>query len=863
MVVQVRHRHYRTAASVWRWLLCCTLAGLGAAPWASAQTSQFEEIVVNFDVPKLVSKDLMVRFDGANLYFPLVEAFDLLNINIQADFKSGGARGFLASTDVPYELNFARHVATVKGRELPLLPSDFIIADREFYLKLDLFETLFNLKMTFDFGALRVLLPLHEEFPAYQKLKRQRAREKLQSSVEALRNVRSVAPRHEYFSGGAADWVLSTNPIGGNGQYFDLILGSMILGGDLTLAGSGNTVTGVNPDQFSYRWHYFVRDNPYLTQVELGNVFPVGPLSRSLEGLMVTNRPQIQRKYFQTITLSGHLQPGWEVELYVDNRLVDFAKVDQNGEYSFNLDIMYGASLVSLKKYGPNGEIETEDQYVRVPYNLVPKGSIEYSAAGGSAQIQKGETARYAQATGYYGLTRFLTIGASADLPVASKLGEKPLVAAEATCQVTGSLTTTASFSPTNQSQVNVNYSMPSFLSANLSFTKFEENRYRNLLNQKENATLSVSTPLRLGKKYIGLRYYAAMDRFAGFTSTSMNFGFNTTMRPIYFNYTGKYKLSSYPDRKFQSIASQMLLSAEVTPWFRPQLRVDYDHDQKQITQYGLYLTRRLFRTAQVSLAFERFPVAKTTSIMVNVNFFNQFAYFTSRFLRSDRHTSMSQVQRGSIRYDRVNGTVRLDRRGAVGFGSAVVRPFVDKNNDGFRNKGEELLPGMKAKLNGAAGRAIGENRLFSYDGLRAYDKYTIQVDATSLDNPLLKPAYENFRVSATPNVVTPIDVPVLVASDISGTVLRQTNEGQFGVGGIKIKLLNLSKDIATEIATFNNGEFYYLGLIPGSYRAYIDPELLQKHGYRSQPESIPFEIKAGEKGESIESINFILLPAE
>ncbi|MEW6051024.1 MAG: hypothetical protein AB1644_08205 [Candidatus Zixiibacteriota bacterium] len=846
------------SAALWAALIFLTISPGNA----SAQSASYEEIVVNFDVPRLVSRDLLVRFDGRTVYLPLTELFDLLDLNIKTDFSAGKAAGFFLSTNVTYELDFVAHTAKIHGRDLPLMASDFVRTEHEFYLRIDVFETIFGLNLTFDFAALRVLVPLNDSFPAYQKLKRKQAREKLQTETAELKNIRVVPPRHEYFSGGAADWVLSANPLGGNGQYFDLTLGSMVMGGDLTLTGSGNTVTGVQPDQFGYRWHYYVGDNPYLTQAELGDVFIGGPLSRSLEGGLLTNRPQIQRTYFQTITLSGHLQPGWEVELYVDSRLVDFATVDEHGDYSFNLDIMYGASLVTLKKFGPNGEIRTEEQFIRVPYNLVPKNTAEYSVGAGSGRMLKGKST-YTQAAGYYGVTRFLTVGAGADLPVADKYGETPLVAGEATCQIFRNLTANGSFSPNYQAQLGLNYSMPSFVNANVNVTRFERNSFRNALNQQQNITFSTSVPLRLRQKYIGLRYYVALDKFLGFSSTSMNFGFNTTMAPLYINYTGKYKVSTYETRKLHTAGSQVLVSAEIANWFRPQFRMDYAHDQKLVTQYGVYLTRRMFRTAQLSIAYERYPLAKSNSIMVNVNFFNQIAYFASRFLRSDRQTSMSQVQRGSIRYDRVSSTIRLDRRSAVGFGSAVVRPFVDKNNDGSLNDGEEFLPGMKAKVNGAGGRPVGDKRLFFYDGLRAYDEYVIQVDPNSLDNPMLKPSYENFKVSTTPNVVTSVDVPVLVASDISGLVQRQTTDGLYGVGGIRIKVLNVSKDIVTEIPTFNNGEYYYLGLIPGMYRAYIDPGQLEKFGYRSKPESIQFQVNAGETAQSVEHIDFVLTAKE
>ncbi len=81
--------------------------------------------------------------------------------------------------------------------------------------------------------------------------------------------------------------------------------------------------------------------------------------------------------------------------------------------------------------------------------------------------------------------------------------------------------------------------------------------------------------------------------------------------------------------------------------------------------------------------------------------------------------------------------------------------------------------------------------------------------------------------------------------------------------GGIKVIILNISKESVTEITTFSNGQFYYLGLIPGLYRVYINPGQLKKYGYKSEPAGIEFDIEPVEGGTSVEDINFLLLPEE
>ena len=66
-----------------------------------------------------------------------------------------------------------------------------------------------------------------------------------------------------------------------------------------------------------------------------------------------------------------------------------------------------------------------------------------------------------------------------------------------------------------------------------------------------------------------------------------------------------------------------------------------------------------------------------------------------------------------------------------------------------------------------------------------------------------------------------------------------------------------------TKITTFNNGEFYYLGLVPGKYEAHLDQDQLSKFGYKSEPGEIPFEVRTISGGDYVKNIDFTIVPGE
>ena len=825
-----------------------------------SQDMMREEIVVGFEIPRLLKKDIFVQYDGADIYVPLIEVFSELEFQVQANLADERIVGHLASESEKFVIDLTRFHVKAPGGERDLLRSDYYYDGRDFYLRIDLYGELFNLYMKFDFSMLRVLLPLSSDFPAYQKLERRKARAKLTTTQKALRDVRRLPRSRSFVEGGALDWSLSTAPIGGGAQYYNLDLGAMVLGGDLMVSGGGNSRTGFQSDQLDYLWHYYFERGKYVTQAEVGRFYSTGVLGRGFTGARITNRPQVKRKYFQTVQISDHVGTGYEVELYIDGKLTDYQTTDASGRYDFNVDVFYGASNVEVKLYGPNGELETVQQHFRIPFNLMPVGELEYSLAVGEGSGE-GEGRMFAQGGVYYGVGSWISAGGGVDVPMAAIEGETPLYSFETTLQPATNLTVNASVAPSNRMTGDINFTWPSVITLGAHVSSFYENAFTNPIQQKYRWRLSASTPLRLGGRYLGLRFNISRDEFENFGSTNLTYGFNTSVKPINMNYVGQYKVSTAGIQESTELSSKIMGSIEFHRRFRPQFRVDYDPSLNQLTRYSVMLTRRLFRSAQMSFTYERNPLAGINSFMVTFNLFTGFFDYSSRTQKMGDRITMSQQQRGSVRFDASHNRFLFDRRKGVGYGSAVVKPFLDENFNGLKDPSEIEVSGVKAKISGISGPPRGGDRTYYYDRLRPYDEYLVQIDQYSLDDPTLKPSNENYRITLNPSVVTAIEVPIVTASEISGSVKRQIGEGSAGIGGIRVMVFNISKDVLTEITTFNDGEYYFLGLLPGTYRAYIDPEQIGRAGYRSQPESVEFDVKPIVGGEVIENVSFVLMP--
>jgi len=236
------------------WLVIFFLQFIVAEISLSATVDQvFEEIPVNFRVRHLLNKDIFVQYDGEHIYLPLIEIFNQLDLKIDADLKNKRFKGFVISSKNKYDIDLENLKVEYSDGKLQLAPDQFVLTTTDLYLRTDLYETLFGIPIQFNFSELQVTFPLNEDFPAYQKLKRSLEHKHLKKEEAALKDVKRLPYKRSLLAGGVLDWSLSASPVGDGTNYFGFSLGSMLLGGDLTINGTGNSQTGFNEDQLRYR----------------------------------------------------------------------------------------------------------------------------------------------------------------------------------------------------------------------------------------------------------------------------------------------------------------------------------------------------------------------------------------------------------------------------------------------------------------------------------------------------------------------------------------------------------------------------------------------------------------------------------
>jgi hypothetical protein len=134
------------------------------------------------------------------------------------------------------------------------------------------------------------------------------------------------------------------------------------------------------------------RVEPFWT-VKLGDVFstPVDLIAsgNTGRGFLLSTFPVDRGSNFATDTIEGDLQAGWEVELYRKGSLLDFQQDNGTGRFTFeNVPLVTGDNQITLKFYGPQGQIRETTRRIRIGTQMAPPGKVWSNLSF----IQQGET---------------------------------------------------------------------------------------------------------------------------------------------------------------------------------------------------------------------------------------------------------------------------------------------------------------------------------------------------------------------------------------------------------------------------------------------------------------------------------------
>ncbi|WP_228912923.1 hypothetical protein [Salinimicrobium sediminilitoris] len=825
---------------------------------ATAQQFQqdYDELGVEMNISRLGTYEIPIAIKGEDAYLPVEVLFDLLKIKHETNNEI--LSGFIIHPDSSYTINWQRPEIVYKGKTFSLSKNDILVTPSERYLHSDLFGEIFDLNTNFSFRSLSVELETDKELPVIKEMRLQMMRENLDRVKGVVVPDTLIPARYPFFKPGTLDWgVVTTQQTDfENDNRLMLGLGTMFLGGETNLMLNYSSRLPFSSRNQFYQWRYVNNDNKYLTQVTAGRIFSraTSSLFAPVSGVQITNSPLQNRRSFGTYLLNDYTEPRWTVELYVNNVLVAFTEADASGFYSFEVPLMYGNTAVSLRFYGPWGEERIEDRVINIPYNFVPKNELEYTLSAGI--VENEDWNRFSRVNLNYGLNNAITIGGGVEYLSEVTSGEvMPFV--NSSMRIASGLLFSGEYMYGVKGEALLSYRSPRNIQVDLNYINYNEDQTAINFNYLEERKVSLSTPVRT-------RYFSMFSRFSvnqiimpttEFTTAQLLlsgalFGIST-------NFT-TYGL--YNDRMDEPTLYSSLSQTYRLPYkflFSPQIQ--YDFSRERFNNLILEVERPVFRQGFLNLAYENNFLRDAHIFEVGLRYAFNFAQTSATSRIGNRNSSFVQSARGSLMLDDNTGYVMASNRTAMSRAAITVIPFLDLNHNGVKDPMEPGVPGLELKNRSGRVTYNEDETILRITELQPYIDLLLELDPVSLDNIAWKIPNSKILVKTQPNHFKEIFVPVEVLGEVGGMVYFNHGNKISGQGRILINILDQKGQKAAELLSEGDGYFSYLGLAPGKYTAEIDPEQLQKLGYKAMPEAVEFEIKVDQYGDIVDTLEFVL----
>jgi hypothetical protein len=818
---------------------------------------EYDEIAVFMMIQGVGAYEFNAIYMDDRVYVPTSDLFGLLKINHNVSAAYDSISGFFLNEQNRYLINARDYSIKVGSSVFQFDKAAMLITPTGMYLRNDVFGKAFGLNLNFNFRSLSLELKTSLELPVIKELRLEQMRKNVNRLRGEVAVDTTIRRNYHLFRGGMADWsvIASQNSGGRSDTRASLALGAEFLGGETNILLNYSSQIGFDERQQQYRWRWANNDAKIVRQVTAGKIQPrsIASIYAPVIGVTATNTPTTFRKSFGSYTLTDYTEPGWTVELYINNVIVDFTTADASGFFSFEVPLVYGASQIVLKFYGPWGEERIREQTINVPYNFLPKGTVEYQVSSGV--VRDTSNAIYSRAEAGVGVHRNFTVGGGVEYLSSIKTGEAiPFL--NTSLRFLRNFLFTGEYAHGVKTRGLLNYRLPSNLVFEVDYTRYVPGQKAISFNYLEERKASLSVPVKLGS----IRSFARM-------SYKQN-----VLQEITYS-TAEVLLSSYIYGVSANVSGFASWISEGTPYiysnvalgfklgrstnFRPQAQIDITNSK--LISLKAELERNFFQKAYLSLVYEENIRSDYRSVEVAFRYDLPFAQAGASARLADGRLLTTENARGSFAFGSGNGYVHVDNRSTVGRAGMVVIPFLDVNHNGFMDKTEPFAAGLNLRIGGGRILQQKSDSIIRIIELEPFASYLLELDDNSFENIAWQLDDKLYSIYIDPNQFKQVYVPVKVMGEANGMVYLKEGRRKKGQGRIIVNFFDSTGTLVHKTLSEQDGYYNYLGFAPGRYTAQVDTLQLRRLGYVSDPPVQEFEILPMQMGDIIDDLEFTL----
>ncbi len=559
----------------------------------------------------------------------------------------------------------------------------------------------------------------------------------------------------------------------------------------------------------------------------------LGGQSTAGRGAFVTNRPLQRPENFDRTTFRGELPSGWDAELYRNKQLIAYVQSRGDGRYEFiDVPLRFGQNSFEVVLYGPQGQIRRETRMIPVGADSIPPRETYYWAGvqdSGRDLIMLGHQNQTPDTAGWRGVIGFerginarTSIGATysnglyrgqrrqyLEASVRRALGPALVEFAAASNLASGYAMRTQALAQFGETMFGAE---AVFFQNGYQSERFDTGLQRYL-------ALSADHNLKIAGTNIPLHIEALhKKRTDGNDLLEVNSGISFNIR----NITASTEI--YWEKRFgQSgqdntdvLNSQLRLSGRIG---RVRLRGEMKFALRQnagLRESKLTAEWRASQNAEWRAEFGYDAPGKRGRIAGGyTQRFDKFAVTGSAEATSDGAVAAGVSLALSFGPD-PRGGIRVASEKLASMGQAMVIVYQDENADGVRQPGEQFEKAVEltAGLNGRGPPTDDKGTSF-IDGLTPYQPILIGIDASSLPDPFVQPANSGMVITPRPGIPLVVELPLVAAGEISGTLQRQ---GGQTLSGVDIELLDKKGRTVKTTRSEYDGYFLFESVPYGQY---------------------------------------------
>ncbi|MEM9470200.1 MAG: hypothetical protein AAF988_08555, partial [Pseudomonadota bacterium] len=339
---------------------------------------------------------------NGRFYLPASVLSDILGFQIDLDLDARNASGWTLNQERSYIIDVSQNELVFRDEVFPLPANavlDETVASDDLYILMEVLNEVWPLSFAVDLNALVLRIDPDDKLP-FEKFLERKARQKRITERRAL-EASGVEPEYPFVAypyqlfgkpsfdlqartgfDARQDQLEYSASVGG---VMDLLYASADFSTSYDIEGG----TSRKPRNIRLR---FTREDIHegalpwdMESVQWGDINlqnrELISSGRRGRGLLFTNDKGRATSEFDRITIDGVGIPGYEVELYLNNQLLDFSVIDETGIYEFeDVEISYGNNRIRVVLYGPQGQIEERVENVVFNANMVKPGEYRYNA---------------------------------------------------------------------------------------------------------------------------------------------------------------------------------------------------------------------------------------------------------------------------------------------------------------------------------------------------------------------------------------------------------------------------------------------------------------------------------------------------